>query len=76
MMSVYIKCAKCKQIMPFEFAEEVAEKNLFEIKFLWLCVKCFKKYNKLKIRARTQEIKIKAKESVKNERKCNKNEFI
>lgn len=55
--------------MPFEFAEEVAEKNLFEIKFLWLCVKCFKKYNKLKIQAKLQEIKFKAKESVKNERK-------
>lgn len=69
MMSVHTKCAKCKRIMPFEFAEEVAEKNLFEIKFLWLCVKCFKKYNKLKIQAKLQKIKFKAKESVKNERK-------
>lgn len=55
--------------MPCEFAEEVVEKNLFEIKFLWLCVKCFKKYNKLKIQAKLQEIKFKAKESLKNERK-------
>lgn len=69
MMSDCVKCAKCKRIMPFEFAEEVFEKNLFEIKFLWLCVKCFKKYNKLKIQAKLQEIKFKAKESVKNERK-------
>lgn len=68
-MSVHTKCAKCKRIMPCEFAEEVVEKNLFEIKFLWLCVKCFKKYNKLKIQAKLQEIKFKAKESVKNERK-------
>lgn len=68
-MSVHTKCAKCKQMIPFEFAEEVVEKNLFEIKFLWLCVKCFKKYNKLKIQAKLQEIKFKAKESVKNERK-------
>lgn len=56
-------------MIPFEFAEEVFEKNLFEIKFLWLCVKCFKKYNKLKIQAKLQKIKFKAKESVKNERK-------
>ena len=69
MTSVYIKCAKCKRMIPFEFAEEVFEKNLFEIKFLWLCVKCFKKYNKLKIQAKLQKIKFKAKESVKNERK-------
>lgn len=68
-MSVHTKCAKCKRIMPCEFAEEVVEKNLFEIKFLWLCVKCFKKYNKLKIQAKLQEIKFKAKESLKNERK-------
>ena len=68
-MSVHTKCAKCKQMIPFEFAEEVVEKKLFEIKFLWLCVKCFKKYNKLKIQAKLQEIKFKAKESVKNERK-------
>ena len=68
-MSVHTKCAKCKRIILFEFAEEVAEKNLFEIKFLWLCLKCFKKYNKLKIQAKLQEIKFKAKESVKNERK-------
>lgn len=68
-MSVHTKCAKCKQMIPFEFAEEVVEKKLFEIKFLWLCAKCFKKYNKLKIQAKLQEIKFKAKESVKNERK-------
>lgn len=69
MMNTHTKCAKCKRIIPFEFAEEVAEKNLFEIKFLWLCLKCFKKYNKLKIQAKLQEIKFKAKESIKNERK-------
>lgn len=26
-MSVHTKCAKCKQMIPFEFAEEVVEKN-------------------------------------------------
>lgn len=63
--SVHTKCAKCKRKIPFEFAERVDEKNLFETKFLWLCLKCFKKYNKLKIQAKLQEIKFKAKEMCK-----------
>lgn len=68
-MSVHTKCAKCKRMIPFELAKEVVVKKAFEIKFLWLCPKCFKKHNKPKIQAKLQEIKFKAKESVKNERK-------
>lgn len=56
-------------MIPFELAKEVVVKKAFEIKFLWLCPKCFKKHNKPKIQAKLQEIKFKAKESVKNERK-------
>lgn len=69
MMSVHAECIKCGRITHIELAKDVITKKAFEVEFSWICPKCVKKYNKLKIQAKLQEIKFKAKESVKNERK-------